>query len=146
MLTVQREGITFTTRLIEGRFPDYKRVIPRDNPLRVKADRLLLRDILHRATILSNDRFRGVRLNLTPGLLTVHAQNAERDEAHEELVVEYDGEPLEIAFNVQYLLDVLGALQEDFVVLAFRDANGPLLVEEAADGHQCQHVIMPMRL
>ncbi|WP_294947940.1 DNA polymerase III subunit beta [Sulfurivirga sp.] len=146
MLAVQLEGITFLSKLIEGRFPDYRRVIPKDNPLRVRADRNLLRDILHRATILSNDRFRGVRLNLEPGLLTVHAQNAEQDEAHEELVVEYEGAPLEIAFNVQYLLDVLGALQGDFAELAFRDANGPLLVEEAHEALHCQHVVMPMRL
>ena len=146
MLTVQLEGVTFTCKLIEGRYPDYKRVLPRDNNLLLKADRQQFKAILQRATILSNDRFRSVRLEIQPGLLTVHAQNAEQDEAHEELVVEYEGAPFEIAFNVQYLLDVIGTAQDDFITLAFRDATGPLLVTERSETLECQHVVMPMRL
>ncbi|HID01409.1 MAG TPA: DNA polymerase III subunit beta [Piscirickettsiaceae bacterium] len=146
MLTVQREGVALTCKLIDGRYPDYKRVLPRDNNRLLKADRQQLKAILQRATILSNDRFRSVRLEIQPGLLTVHAQNAEQDEAHEELVVEYEGEPFEIAFNVQYLLDVIGTADDDFITLAFREATDPLLVTEQSETMQCQHVIMPMRL
>ena len=146
MMTVQMEGVTFTSKLIEGRFPDYRRVLPTANSLLLKADRHLLKAILQRATILSSDRFKSVRLALQPGLLTVTAHNSEQDEAHEELVVEYDGPEFEIAFNVQYLLDVLNTGQDDFVTLAFKDATSALLIEEQGALAHCQHVIMPMRL
>ncbi len=145
-MTVEMENVIFTCKLLEGRYPDYARVIPANNEQLLKADRNQLKAILLRATILSNDRFKGVRLTLSQGLLTVHAQNAEQDEAHEELVVEYEGEPMEVAFNVQYLLDVINAVEGDFVTLAFRDATGPVLIEERGEQASCQHVVMPMRL
>ena len=146
MCTVQLERLTLTSRLIEGRFPDYRRVLPRDNAHVMQADRALLKGIFQRAAILSNDRIRAVRLSLQPGLLTVQAQNAEQDEAHEELVVEYEGPAFEIAFNVQYLLDVLQAGEDDFVSMAFKDASAAVLIPESSETMQCQHVIMPMRL
>lgn len=137
--------IRFTSKLIDGKFPDYHRVIPREGDRIILADRLTLRNALVRAAILSNDKYRGVRLQVENWLLRVQAHNPEQEEAEDEVEVNYDGDPLEIGFNVTYLLDALGALDGELVKLSFTDANSSCLIQEP-EGSARRHVIMPMRL
>lgn len=138
-------NVTFTSKLLDGKFPDYERVLPKGGDKIVLAGREELRQSLSRASILSNEKFRGIRLSLTPGLLRVQANNPDQEEAEDDVSVEYDGDKLEIGFNVQYLLDVLGVLQSSNSKLTFGDANSSVLMEDAENG-QSVYVIMPMRL
>lgn len=135
----------FTSKLVEGKFPDYHRVIPRNNDKIVIADRLELRQVFLRASILSNEKYRGVRLILTNGMLQVFANNPEQEEAEESVLVQYQGENLEVGFNVSYLLDVLGVVNTQEVRISLNDATASALIEEA-DSHAAQYVVMPMRL
>ncbi len=145
-LTVQLEETIFTCKLVDGRFPDYLRVIPSHNDQLVQTDKELLRGLLQRASILSNDKFKGIRLILSQNLLTVNASNSEQDESHEDMAIDYHGTEMEIGFNVNYIIDVLNAMQEDCVTLLLKDANSSCLIETQTDVCHCQHVIMPMRL
>jgi DNA polymerase-3 subunit beta len=145
-LTIKMEDTVFTCKLVDGRFPDYRKVIPTQNDQILVTQRDLLKSLLQRAAILSNDKFKGVRLVLSPNLLTVEAQNTEQDESHEDMIVDYQGPEMEIGFNVSYLLDVLNVVPQEEVALKFRDANSSCLIESDDDTCQCQHVIMPMRL
>lgn len=144
-IQVELGGLRFTSKLIDGRFPDYQRVIPRDPGQIIVADRLALRSSLTRAAILSSDKYRGVRLQAENHVLQVQAHNPEQEEAQDELEVSYGGTPLEIGFNVNYLLDALGALQSSNVKLAFTDANSSCLLTEE-DSQAARYVVMPMRL
>ncbi|MDX1657129.1 MAG: DNA polymerase III subunit beta [Candidatus Competibacteraceae bacterium] len=137
--------IRFTSKLIDGKFPDYRRVIPRDGERVVLADRLVLKNALSRTAILSSDKYRGVRLQMEELLLRLQAHNPEQEEAEEEVEVNYSGEAMEIGFNVTYLLDALGALGGELVKLSFTDANSSCLIQES-DSSACQYVVMPMRL
>lgn len=145
-LTVQFEETVFTCKLVDGRFPDYKRVLPQHNDQIVQTDREQLRSILQRAAILSNDKFKGVRLTLSPNLLAVHAQNSDHDESHEDMAIDYQGASMEIGFNVNYLLDVLNSMNESLISLYMKDANSSCMVDTQNETCHCQHVIMPMRL
>jgi DNA polymerase-3 subunit beta len=144
-LQIALDGTRFTTKLIDGRFPDYEKVIPRDANKRLTADRETVRQALSRTAILSNEKFRGVRLQLKDAKLRLQAQNPEHEEAEEELEVEYEGEPVEIGFNVTYLLDALGGLTSESFTLDMTgpDASG-LIKEKGSEGSQ--YVVMPMRL
>ena len=144
-LRLRREDVSFTTKLIDGRFPDYEAVIPIGADKTVELDREVLRSALQRAAILSNEKFRGVKLEAAPGLLRIVAHNPEQEEAHEELEVETKIDGLAIGFNVTYLLDALGALKGEAVVLNLRDANSSVLVREK-DSERSRHVVMPLRL
>ncbi|MFB9886090.1 DNA polymerase III subunit beta [Balneatrix alpica] len=135
----------FTSKLVDGRFPDYERVVPRNGDKLLVADRQELRLVLQRAAILSNEKYRGVRLNMQPGQLQVFANNPEQEEAEESLQVDYQYDPLEIGFNVNYVLDVLNALSQEQVQFTLSDPNSSALVQEA-DGGDALYVIMPMRL
>jgi len=135
----------FTSKLVEGKFPDYHRVIPRNNDKIIIADRLELRQVFLRASILSNEKYRGVRLILANGMLQVFANNPEQEEAEESVLVQYQGENLEVGFNVSYLLDVLGVVNSQEVRISLNDATASALVEES-DSHAAQYVVMPMRL
>jgi len=137
--------IRFTSKLIDGRFPEYGRVIPANPPRRVTADRDLLRAALQRAAILSNEKYRGIRFAVKAGLLTLQSHNPEQEEAEEELEVSYGGEEMEIGFNVNYLLDALGALEAGEVDIGLTDANNSCLLS-AASTPQVKYVVMPMRL
>ncbi len=144
-LRVRREDVTFTSKLIEGRFPDYEAVIPIGADKEARIDRELLRAALQRASILANEKFRGVKLELMPGTVRIQAHNPEQEEAVEEIEAETGVDGLSIGFNVNYLMDALGALRGERVLLALRDANSSALVrEEASD--RCRHVVMPLRL
>ena len=136
---------TFTSKLVDGKFPDYQRVLPRSPNKIVMGDRLELRQAFTRAAILSNEKYRGVRLKLTDNSLDIVANNPEQEEAEETVAVDYQGESLEIGFNVSYLLDVLAVLSGEQVKLSLSDPNSSALLEESDEGDSL-YVVMPMRL
>jgi DNA polymerase-3 subunit beta len=136
---------TFTSKLVDGKFPDYERVLPRGGDKLVLADRQGLREAFSRTAILSNEKYRGIRLTLASGLLKIQANNPEQEEAEEEIVVDYNGAGLEIGFNVSYLLDVLGVMGTEQVRLILSDSNSSALLQEA-DNDDSAYVVMPMRL
>ena len=144
-IRVQFERLRFTSKLIDGRFPDYERVLPKDSDKEIVADREVFRQALVRTSILSNEKYRGIRLQLDSGRLRVQAHNPEQEEAEEEIEVQYEGPELEIGFNVNYLLDALNALSSEQAHLFLRDANSSCLIQEPGAG-RCRYVIMPMRL
>ena len=144
-LRVKRDDVTFTSKLIDGKFPDYEAVIPIGADREVKIEREALRAALQRAAILSNEKYRGVRLEVSPGLLRISAHNPEQEEAQEEVEAETKVDGLAIGFNVNYLLDALTALRDEQVVLQLRDANSSALVREAGN-ERSRHVVMPLRL
>lgn len=144
-LRVSMNGIVFTSKLIDGRFPDYRRVFPR-NPERIlEADAENLKRSLARAAILSNERLRGVRLALSDNLLKITANNPEQEEVEEILDVAYQSAPLEVGFNVSYLLDVLNTLKCQRVRMSLVDVGSSCLIEDC-DNSTAEYVIMPMRL
>lgn len=136
---------TFTSKLVDGKFPDYERVLPRGGDKLVTADRQLLREAFSRTAILSNEKYRGIRLTLAAALLKIQANNPEQEEAEEEVAVDYQGAGLEIGFNVSYLLDVLGVMTTEQVRLTLSDSNSSALVQEAGNDDSA-YVVMPMRL
>ena len=144
-LRVQIGDYVITTKLIDGRFFDYEKVIPRQLRHTVTGDRETLRQALQRAAILSNEKYRGVRLSLERDQLTIQANNPEQEEAEEVVAVDYSGDPLEVGFNVGYLLDVLGVLNTDSVRLLVSDANTSAIVE-GPGAEDSVFVVMPMRL
>ena len=141
----QLDNIRFTSKLIDGKFPDYGRVVPTEPPNIVKADRNLLRHALQRAAILSNEKYRGVRLALAENNVTIQANNPEQEEAEESLEVEYSGEEMEIGFNVTYLLDALSAVGEEQVEVGLGDTNSSCLIRAPGNINN-KFVVMPMRL
>lgn len=140
------KGFVFVTKLIDGRFPDYSKVIPENQTKHVFVGRESLRETLVRAAILSNEKYRGVRFGLTNNLMTVTAHNPEQEEAQEELVVDYKGDELEIGFNVNYISEALGAIDADQVELGLNDANSSCVLREPNTDGRYMYVVMPMRL
>ena len=138
-------GMEFTTKLVEGKFPDYNRVIPKGHRNRVTLGRAPLLGSLQRAAILTSEKFKGVRLNLEPGTLRIASSNAEQEEAREELEVDYGGDEIEIGFNVTYLTDVLANMSGDMVTIELQDGNSSALVS-APDLPGFRYVVMPMRI
>lgn len=136
---------TFTTKLIDGRFPDYERVMPSGESSLMLADKEILKQALARTAILSNEKYRGIRFRLSEGLLHLQAHNPEQDEAEEEISVDYQGPEMTIGFNVSYLLDVLAVLDGDQVQMAVIDSNSSNLLTPK-DSNECRYVVMPMRL
>jgi DNA polymerase-3 subunit beta len=144
-LRAQLGGIRLTSKLIDGRFPDYDRVIPKESDAPMLADRTQLADGLNRIRILANEKYKGVRVTLKPGSVTVQAHNPEQEEAEEEIEVQYDGASMEIGFNVEYLIAALRALDNEAVRLEFRDAASSCLIQDP-ERRDCKYVVMPMRL
>jgi len=142
---IQLDGIRFTSKLIDGRFPEYDRVIPRDSSNEVRSDRTVLRGGLQRTAILSNEKYRGIRLIIRDDALVLQAHNPEQEEAEEELEVSYKGDDIEIGFNVNYLLDAIGAVDGEEVALSVVDSNSSCLIR-APGQDDCKFVVMPMRL
>ena len=138
-------GIELVSKLVDGKFPDYTRVIPTQHRNRLHTEREPLRQALLRAAILSNEKFRGVRWVLGENILKIVSSNAEQEEAHEELEVKYAGEPLDIGFNVNYLLDVLNNVPGGEVECAFGDSASSALISYAAE-KDFKYVVMPMRI
>jgi DNA polymerase-3 subunit beta len=137
--------IRFTSKLIDGRFPEYSRVIPASPAHMLKADREVFRDALQRTAILSNEKYRGIRLSVKQNAVTLQAHNPEQEEAEEEIEVSYKGDELDVGFNVNYLLDALGAVEGSEVELGLTDANSSCLIR-APGIDTCKYVVMPMRL
>jgi DNA polymerase-3 subunit beta len=137
--------IRFTSKLIAGRFPDYRRVIPTRVDESLTADREELRHALYRAAILSNEKYRGVRLDIQGQRLKIQAHNPEQEEAEEEVEVNYGGDEMEIGFNVNYLLDALGALDGEEVNVQITDPSSSCLIWDGKT-EGCEYVVMPMRL
>ncbi len=144
-IRIQLDGIRFTSKLIDGRFPEYDRVIPKESSNELKADRAVFKGALQRTAILSNEKYRGIRLVIRDSGVVLQAHNPEQEEAEEELAVEYAGEDIEIGFNVNYLLDALGAVEGDDVTLSVQDSNSSCLIRQPGND-DCTFVVMPMRL
>lgn len=137
--------MSFITKLIDGRFPDYQRVVPQGGDKIVIADRTLLRQALGRASILSNEKYRSVRFTLNSGIIQVIANNPEQETAEEEMQVDYEGPGLEVGFNATYVLDALSVLTTEKVLLELTDQNSCCLIRKP-DSEECKYVVMPMRL
>jgi DNA polymerase-3 subunit beta len=139
------EGMEFVTKLVEGKFPDYNRVIPRNHKNAVTLGRAPLLASLQRTAILTSEKFKGVRLNLEPGTLRVASNNAEQEEATDELDIDYSGDAIEIGFNVSYLIDALANMGQDMVKIELADANSSALVT-IPENASFKYVVMPMRI
>ena len=139
------EGMEFVTKLVEGKFPDYNRVIPRNHTNIVVLGRTALLSALQRAAIMTSEKFKGVRLNVEPGALRVASSNADQEEAVDELDVEYNGDAIEIGFNVSYLIDALTNMTQDMVRVELADGNSSALVT-IPDNEHFKYVVMPMRI
>ena len=144
-IRVTSEKFTFTSKLVDGKFPDYERVLPKSTTNELVGGRLDLRQAFLRTSILSNEKYRGVRVKLSHDLIEISANNPEQEEAEEALGVEYSGAPIEMGFNVSYLLDVLGVLEGDKARISLSDPNSSALIEES-EGGDSLYVVMPMRL
>jgi len=138
-------GIELISKLVEGKFPDYTKVIPAANTRRFAVSRELLAAALQRAAILTTDKFKGVRMVLGAGSLKINSTNSDQEDAQEELEVDYSGDGLDIGFNVTYLLDVLANLKCDEVCFALGDALGSALIT-MPDSEKFKYVVMPMRI
>ncbi|MBI4204862.1 MAG: DNA polymerase III subunit beta [Betaproteobacteria bacterium] len=138
-------SVEVITKLIDGKFPDYTRVIPLNYQKRISVNRVVLLQALQRAGILSNEKFRGVRWVLTANSLRISCTNNEQEEAQEELEVNYSGEPLDVGFNITYLLDVLNNVHGENVECAFGDANSSMLIT-VPERDEFKYVVMPMRI
>jgi DNA polymerase-3 subunit beta len=139
------EQFTFTSKLVDGKFPDYDRVLPKGGDKELKADRQMLRQAFGRAAILSNEKFRGIRMSMGNNELKVQANNPEQEEAEEIVNVDYAAEAMEIGFNVSYLMDVLSVLPSEKVLFTLSDSNSSALIQ-ADENSSALYVVMPMRL
>lgn len=144
-IRIQLPGLRFTSKLIDGRFPDYQRVLPQNPELEIISERESLRQALVRTSILSNEKYRGIRLLLTRDLLKIQAHNPEQEEAEEEIEVQYSNSDMEIGFNVNYILDALNVITGEKVSISLTDANSSCLIKDT-ENDTSKYVIMPMRL
>lgn len=144
-LQIQVRGVRLSTKLIDGRFPDYNRVIPIDGNKEILIDCQTLKQSLTRASVLSNEKYRGVRIALQPGVLTISSNNPDQEEAVDELEVDYTGESAEIGFNVTYLLDVLNTIDTENARILIKDGNSSALITSETTSDS-KYVVMPMRL
>lgn len=133
------------SKVVDGKFPDYQRVIPAEQPRRLEANRQIVMQALQRAAILANEKFRGVRLVLSENTLGIVCNNNEQEEAADEIEVQYQGDPLDVGFNVNYLLEGMGAVNTETVTLSLGDANSSMLIT-SADEPGFKYVVMPMRI
>ncbi|MCK5498913.1 MAG: DNA polymerase III subunit beta [Gammaproteobacteria bacterium] len=144
-IRISTDDLRFTSKLIDGHFPDYQRVIPKNADKRLLINRDQLRQALTRTSILSNEKYRGIRLELSENNVKIQAHNPEQEEAVEEIEANYGDETMVVGFNVTYLLDVLNAIETDEVEVFLSDGNSSALINKPGDG-DCRYVVMPMRL
>lgn len=142
---IEAPDFIFTSKLIDGKFPDYQRVLPRGGDKTILLQRSSFKEALGRASILTNEKYRGIRLQFETGLLKLQANNPEQETADEEMEIDYSGPELEIGFNVGYLQDMLNAMTANQVCLTLSDSNSSLLAREEGS-EQSSYVVMPMRL
>jgi DNA polymerase-3 subunit beta len=138
-------GMEFVTKLVEGKFPDYNRVIPKNHKNHVTLGRAPLLASLQRAAILTSEKFKGVRVNIEPGTLRIASSNAEQEEAKEELEVDYGGDAIEIGFNVTYLIDALSNMNVEMIKMELQDTNSSALIT-VPEQSGFKYVVMPMRI
>ncbi|MES2716983.1 MAG: DNA polymerase III subunit beta [Pseudomonadota bacterium] len=138
-------GMEFVTKLVEGKFPDYNRVIPKNHKNSVTLGRATLLASLQRAAILTSDKFKGVRVNIEPGTLRIASSNAEQEEAKEEIEIDYGGDTIEVGFNVTYLMDALSNISQDMVKIELQDGNASALIT-VPEQSGFKYVVMPMRI
>ncbi|MCX7276914.1 MAG: DNA polymerase III subunit beta [Burkholderiales bacterium] len=139
------DGMEFVTKLVEGKFPDYNRVIPKNHQNHITLGRQAFLSSLQRTAILTSDKFKGVRLNVEPGSLRVASNNAEQEEAVDELDIDYGGDTIEIGFNVTYLIDALANMAQDMVTISLSDGNSSALLT-IPENETFKYVVMPMRI
>ncbi len=138
-------GMDFVTKLVEGKFPDYNRVIPKNHKNSVILGRTTLLASLQRAAILTSEKFKGVRVNIEPGTLRIASSNAEQEEAKEEIEIDYGGDTIEVGFNVTYLMDALSNISQDMVKIELQDGNASALIT-VPEQSGFKYVVMPMRI
>jgi len=138
-------GMEFVTKLVEGKFPDYNRVIPKNHKNIITLGRAPLLASLQRAAILTSEKFKGVRVNIEPGTLRIASSNAEQEEAKEELEIDYAGDNIEIGFNVTYLIDALSNMSVEMIKMELQDTNSSALIT-VPDQPGFKYVVMPMRI
>lgn len=139
------DGMSFTSKLVDGRFPDYEHVVPKNGDKIVIVDRDALKQALVRASILTNEKFRSISVHVKPGGIVIHARNPEQEHAEEEVEVDYSGDEFEIGFNAAYVQDALGAMSEQQVQLIFTDPSSSCLLHGVAN-ESSRYVVMPMRI
>ena len=144
-ICVKTGSISITSKLIDGAFPDYEKVIPKDPKTTFIADRKNLKDTLQRVAILSNEKYRGIRINIDKNQILIKANNPEQEEAEEVLEVDYNGEPMEVGFNVSYLIEILNAIEDENIVFSLVDSSSSCLIHGNNDP-KSKYVVMPMRL
>jgi len=144
-IRLQNETSTLTTKLIDGRFPDYETVMAQQLNVVLDQNRAELIDVLTRTSILTNEKFRGIRLDIVDNLISVTAHNPEQEEASDEIVTEYTGAEIDIGFNVNYLLDALKAVSSETVELRLQDSNSGCTIRDPED-EETLYLVMPMRL
>ena len=142
---IKTDVLNFSSKLIDGKYPDYEKVFPSGDPLPLLVGKETLQSALSRASVLSNEKYRGVRFELSKGSLKLTANNPEQESAEEVLEVDYQGTDLEVGFNIGYLIDVLGSLEEDTVKFEFYGEDSSCVIKEP-DSEKEVYVIMPMRL
>jgi len=142
---IETAELVFTTKLIDGKFPDYERVIPVDGNKTMRTGRETLKQAMSRIAILSNEKYRGIRLTFSSGNLSIQANNPDQEEAEEELQVDYNEGDMEIGFNVTYLIDVLNVLGSEKVQVKLKDSNSSAIISDSED-ESSLYVVMPMRL
>ena len=144
-IRLETSELRFTSKLVDGKFPDYQRVLPKKGDKVVIGEKAELKQSFSRVAILSNEKYRGVRIKITDGSICIVANNPEQEEAEEVLSVDYNGSELEIGFNVNYLLDVMNVIVSDTVKMTLNDSNSSALLTDAED-ESAMYVVMPMRL
>lgn len=145
-LQVSLGELTITTKLIDGRYPDYDRVIPKEGDRTLVTDKSEFRNAISRVSILSNEKYRGIRMAMSEETVAIHANNPDQEEAEEELQVSYRGVPMEIGFNSAYMIDALSVVDEAEVTLYFIDENSSSLIHTENGENEYKFVVMPMRL
>ena len=145
-ISVSTNDFILTSKLIDGRFPDCERVIPKDGSKIFSIDRDILKQALSRTAILCNEKFKGVRFELRQGLLRILANNPEQETAEEEINIDYTAEDLDIGFNVNYLIGILNVVNPGNILLTFSNSDSSVLINEAENESGSAFVVMPMRL
>ncbi len=144
-LRVYKDNIRFTSKLIDGKYPDYKAAIPSNSSYSIELDREQFRDTLARVAILSNEKFKGIRLGFKEGIMSLHSNNPDNETAEEEIDINYSGESFEIGFNVTYLLEAVNHLEGNTIFLNLSSPDTSALLH-SKDDENTHYVVMPIRL
>ena len=144
-IRIHSDDVCFTSKLVDGRYPDYERVIPAEGQAKFVANREELRLALQRAAILSNEKYRGVRIVLSTNSMLINTNNPEQETAQEQVFIDYSGEELELGFNVNYLLDVLNVIKSEEVRFSIADGNQTSIIK-SLDSDKAVYIVMPMKM